>query len=200
MLTKTQIAIMKIFVSKITEKASIRQISEKAGKPYPLTHKAVKALLENKLLERDAHNLLSLNYTGNHSILSYIEGIRAAEFIGNNKTIGLFMKDIMEGIKMDYFTILLFGSYAKGEATESSDADILVILEEEDKIENVQKFMDTVSSKFSLKFDCSAISVKSTCDMLAKREQPNVMNESLNSHVLLFGAENYYRLLKNARC
>lgn len=199
MLTKTQLAIMMIFVSKITEKFSIKQIAEKMGKPYPLIHRSVKALIENKLLERDAHNLLSLNYKENHCILSYVEGLKTKEFLDGNKTISLFIKDALDGIKLDYFTMLLFGSYAKGEETKDSDADILVILEDGNKIEAVEKFMDTLSSKFSLKFDCNVISAESAYEMFAKRDQANVMNESLDSHVLLFGAENYYRLLKNAR-
>jgi len=200
MLTKTQLAIMMIFVSKITEKFSIKQIAEKTGKPYPLIHRSIKTLIENKLLERDAHNLLSLNYKENHYILSYIEGLKMRCFLDGNKTISLFVKDALEGIKLDYFTMLLFGSYAKGHGEKGSDVDILVILEDENKIEAVEKFMDMISSKFSLKFDCNVISAESVFEMLAKRDQANVMNESLDNHVLLFGAENYYRLLKNARC
>ena len=200
MLTKTQLTIMKVFVSKITEKFSVRQVAEMTGKAYPLVHRSVKLLLETKLLERDAHNLLSLNYKENHSILSYVEGLKTREFLDGSKTISLFIKDVMDGIKLDYFTMLLFGSYAKGKATKGSDVDILVILEDKNKIESAEKFMDMTSSRFSLKFDCNVISAESAYEMLAKRDQANVMNESLDSHVLLFGAENYYRLLKNARC
>jgi len=199
MLTKTQLAIMKIFVSKITEKFSVRQVAETAGKPYPLIHRSVKALIESKLLEKDVHNLVSLNYNENHSILSYVEGLRMAEFLEKHKTIELFVKDALDGIKMDYFTMLLFGSYAKCKETKGSDVDILIIMEDGNKTETVEKIMDTISSRFSVKFDCIVISAESACEMLARRNQANVMNESMDSHILLFGAENYYRLLKNAR-
>jgi hypothetical protein len=35
---------------------------------------------------------------------------------------------------------------------------------------------------------------KSAYEMLAKRDKVNILNETLNKHLLLFGAENYYKI------
>jgi len=75
----------------------------------------------------------------------------------------------------------------------------LFIVENEDDVKNTEKIISNIASNFSKEFDVNVISKESVYEMLAKREQKNAMNETLNKHVLLFGAESYYRMLKNAR-
>ena len=74
--SKTQIEIMAVFASKITKKFSIREISELIKKPYPLVHRSIKALRENKVISKDEKGFLFLNYGNNHSAISYIESLR----------------------------------------------------------------------------------------------------------------------------
>jgi len=199
MLTKTQIKIMDVFVSKITNDFSIKEISELIKKPYPLVHKSVKSLVEKRFVIKNKRKLLSLNYKGDISSLAYIESIRTDDFLKKNKTIALFVNDVLEKIGLDYFTLLFFGSYVKGEQKKGSDVDVLVVIEDKSKINKIEKILYNIASNFSLKFDINVIAVESAYEMLAKRDEANIINESLNNHILVFGAENYYRLLKNAR-
>ena len=197
MLTKTQFKIMQIFVSKINEKFSIKRVSENLKKPYPLVHRSIKALIDNKFISKDRQNFLSLNHKQNHSELAYIESLRKKEFLKSNKTITLFINDVMEKINLDLFIFLIFGSHIKKQ--KSRDIDILVIIEDKKKVNIIEKILNNIASNFTVKFDVNIISVESAYEMLAKRDKINIVNETLDNHLLIFGAENYYRLLKNAR-
>ena len=103
----------------------------------------------------------------------------------------------MEKINLDLFIFLIFGSHIKKQ--KSRDIDILVIIEDKKKVNIIEKILNNIASNFTVKFDVNIISVESAYEMLAKRDKINIVNETLDNHLLIFGAENYYRLLKNAR-
>ncbi len=197
MLTKTQAKIMQVFVSKINERFSIKQISEIIKKPYPLVHRSIKLLINDRFILKDNQELISLNYRENNMEIAYIESIRKQEFLEKHKTISLFAKDVIDNIKLDFFIFLVFGSAI--EKKDFKDIDILLIIEDKDKIDEIEKFLGNLSSNFTEKFDISVISLDSAYEMLSKRDNINIMNETLNKHILIFGAENYYNLLKNGR-
>jgi|SRR3989338_1490066 len=196
MLTKTQIEIMKVFVSKINEKFSIKQISEIIKKAYPLVHRSIKSLLNDGILIKDSKELISLNYRGDSQHIAYVESLRKNKIL-KNKTISLFIKDTLNKINLDFFVFLIFGSSV--ESKDPRDVDILLIIQEKEKINEVEKIVANIASNFSKKFDIHIISAESAYEMLNKRDSSNILNETLNKHILLFGAENYYRILKNAR-
>jgi len=196
MFTKIQAEIMKVFASKITEKFSIKEISEAIKKPYPLIHKSVNQIIQQNFLIKDNKKLISLNYKKNISEIAYIESIRKEEFL-KNKTLKIIAEDILDKINLDFFIMLIFGSAVNSK--EPRDIDILIIIQDKQKISEVEKIILNVLSNFSKKFDINVISAESAYSMLSKREEINILNETLNKHILLFGAENYYRILKNAR-
>ena len=196
MFTKTQSEIMKVFVSKITERFSIKQVSEILKKSYPLIHRSTSVLIEEGFLIRDENELISLNYRKNHSEIGYIESERANEGV-KDKSLLLFIKDLNEKIGEDFFIFLIFGSFVEKE--KPRDIDVLIILDNGKKVDEIEKITGNIASNFSLKLDINVISKESAYEMLSKRDIKNVLNETLNKHLILFGAENYYRIIKNAR-
>lgn len=197
MFTKTQAEIMKVFVAKITQRFSIKEISDILKKPYPLIHRSIKDLLKKNNLIKDDKGFLSINYRDNLTELSYIESLRAGEAVNKDKTLALFIKDMKEKIGIDYFTLLIFGSYV--EKKDPKDIDILVIMENVKELGNTERILNSLAENFTKPFHIQVISTKSAYEMLAKRDKINILNETLNKHLLLFGAENYYRILQNAR-
>jgi hypothetical protein len=197
MLTKTQLEIMKVFVSKITERFSIKQISEILKKPYPLIHRSIKSLIVEKFIIKDKQNFLSLNYKKNHSTISYVESLRKDSFLRKNKTITLFVNDALKKIKADFFILLIFGSAV--DKQKPRDVDILMIFKNSNKNREIETILNNIASNFSKDFDINVLTVESVYEMLSKRDNKNLMNETLNKHILIFGSENYYRLLENAR-
>ena len=197
MLTKTQAEIMKKFVSKINQRFSIKEIAEALKKPYPLIHRSMQELIEERFILKDEKGFLYLNYKENHNELSYIEGLRARKVIFKDKILALFLRDAQEKLDIDFFILLIFGSYI--EKSNPRDIDLLLIIENEKRINEVEKLITNLAENFTKPFHIQVISYKSAYEMFSKRDKINILNETLNKHILLFGAENYYRILKNAR-
>jgi len=195
MFTKTQIEIMKLFVSKIEKKFSINQVSEILNKKYPLIHRSIKPLIEKNYLLKDEHRLIFLNYRKNHSKLAFLESIRKSEFLEKEKVLRLFFQDCLKSIQTDFFISIVFGSSVE---KKGKDIDILFIFNKEE-IEKNEKIIRNISKNFTLNLDINFVPVESAYEMLSKREEPNVLNELLNKHILLFGGENFYKILNNAR-
>lgn len=199
MFTKTQAKIMQVFVSEINEKFSIKQISEIIKKPYALVHRSIKPLINERFILKDSKDLLSLNYKENHPELAYIESQRKKLFFEKHKSVFLFAKDVLRDIKLDFFIFLIFGSAAGKKSEGFQDIDILLIVQDKHKINEIENLLNNLSSDFSEKFDINVLSLESVYEMLSKRDSLNIMNETLNKHILIFGSESYYNLLKNGR-
>lgn len=197
MFTKTQAKIMEVFVSKIEKKFSIKEISDILKKPYPLIHRSIRGLIQDEFLTRDDKELISLNYKKNISEITYIESLRSKMVIKKDKILLLFVNDVLNNMKSDFFIFLVFGSYV--EKTNPRDIDLLFIIEDEKKINETEKIILNISKNFTKNFEIQVVSIKSAYEMFSKRDKINILNETLNKHILLFGAENYYSLLKNAR-
>ena len=195
--TKTQLGIMEIFVSCITEKYSIFHISKLLKKPYAQVHKGFTSLVKEGFLLKDKKNLISLNYKEHHSELAYIESIRKNKLFKRNSTIRIFYDDFTKKLGLDFFIVLVFGSTVI--SNKSRDIDVLVIIENPEKVEATQRYLNNVTNIRTDVFDAHVIAVESVYEMFSQWEQKNVMNETLNKRVILFGAENYFRMLKNAR-
>ena len=200
MLTKTQAKIMEIFAANIAERFSIKGISKITGKDYSLVHRSIKPLIAESLLAKDKQGYLSLNYKENTAQIACVEALRTQKFFQKkqNKVIGLFIEDALKAIKEDFFVMLIFGS-AVEQKKAPGDIDILFIADANAKINKTDKLLRNIALNFSAKFDINVISAESIYEMASKRDQTNVMNETLNKHLIIFGAENYYRMLKNAR-
>ncbi len=200
MLTKTQARIMEIFAANIAERFSIKGISKKIGKDYSLVHRSIKPLIAENLLIKDKQEYLALNYKGNIVKIACVEALRIEKFLQKkqNKVIGLFIEDSLRAIKEDFFILLIFGS-AVEQKKAPRDIDILLIVDSNEKINKTEKLLHNIALNFSARFDINVISTESVYEMLSKRDQTNVITETPNKHLITFGAENYYRILKNAR-
>jgi len=195
MFTKIQAEIMKVFVSKITHKFSIKQISEILNKKYAVIHRSITPLIKERYLLRDEQELISLNYRQNQSDLAYIESLRKKRLFERNKDLQLFTLDCFKALKTDFFISILFGSSVE---EKGRDIDLLFIFPEIIVKKN-EKIIKNIAENFTLNLDINVISIESAYEMLSKYENINVLNEILNKHVILFGGETFYRTLNNAR-
>jgi len=90
------------------------------------------------------------------------------------------------------FILLLFGSNIKETATKHSDIDLLLISHDD------AKMMQEKLEVLPLKIHLTAITYESFIEMLKTKEQ-NVVSEALKKNIILFGIEDYYRLIQNAK-
>lgn len=201
MLTKNQIKILELFTSQITELFTMRSIERLLKIQFSLVQYAIKPLKEQKLITLNKQNLLSLNYQENHEVLSYVEYVRRNKFLikSKNKALAMFLKDFVKNFKEQSFVLLIFGSAV--ESDKPKDIDILLIVEDIKKTDPSEKFLYNTSRNYSIdkELHITTISYKSVYEMLIKREKVNVINEVLNKHLIIYGAEIFYRLLTKGR-
>ena len=90
------------------------------------------------------------------------------------------------------FIILLFGSHVKGTATKHSDIDLLLISHEDDA-----KKIEEKLAILPFEVHLTPVTYESFIRM-ARSKEFSVVSEALKKNILLFGIEDYYRLIQNA--
>ena len=87
--------------------------------------------------------------------------------------------------------LLLFGSYAKGKQTKGSDIDLLLISDN-------PKPVETQINLLPLNIHLTHITYDDFKSMLNSKKF-TVVSEAIKRNILLFGIEDYYRLINHAR-
>jgi len=196
MFTKTEIVVLKLLCSKLTKFYTIRGISKEIKKSYPITYQAANKLIEKKIILKDENKLLSLNPLSNFSDLAYIESLRADDFIKKHREIKSFMTEVLGKID-SFFTLLVFGSYAVNQQTKNSDLDLLMIIDDDKNTGKQEIILKRSTELYLKKSHCHVISRKDVKEMIKERKKLNVINETLDKHIIVYGAEEYYRLIKD---
>jgi len=198
-INKSTARVLQVFTGHITESFTLREAARKLKMHVSLAHRAIKPLIEKNIIQQDKHKNLSLNYKIHHETLAYVEFMRSDDLLNKPKfrDLNLFREEVISKINEDSFVLLLFGSAVN--LNKPRDIDILLIVDSADKIEFHEKFLYNIASNYDLPFEERVISFESVYEMLAKRDEMNVMNEILNKHIILYGAELFYRLIQKGR-
>ena len=194
MLTKSQIKILQLFVSKITENFSLIEVSRLLEMQYKVVYRAMKVLVKEKYILAD-NKRYKLNYKLNHQVLSYVEFLRSDELLGRKKNgiLSLFVNDLINKLKEEQFVLVVFGSTV--ETKDPRDVDILLVVDNIDKVEAIERQVKVISRMFTLDFDINVVPYESVYEMLEERDQMNLINEVLNKHIIVYGSELFYRML-----
>jgi hypothetical protein len=105
--------------------------------------------------------------------------------------------ELIEEFPYGYFIALVFGSTVTSQ--KPRDLDLLIIIEKTKDIEKAEKYLYNITRNHILPIHSLIISFESVYEMLAPREDKNVMTEVLNKHLILYGAELFYKLIKRGR-
>ncbi len=198
-LSKSAVKVLQLFTGHITESFTLREAARRLKMHVSLAHRAIKPLIKEKIVLRDKHKNLSLNYKIHHETLAFVEYLKRDELLNKTKykDILLFAEEVIKKIKEDNFILLVFGSTI--DSDNPRDIDILLIVNNTDKVEFHERFLHNIASNYNAPFEERVISFESVYEMLAKRDEMNVLNEILNKHLILYGAESFYRLLQRGR-
>lgn len=189
----TKDKILKLLLSNKQKEFTIREISKNVTIDYKSVHIIVKKLIEGNVINGKKAGqtiLCSINQKGFNSDIFRAEFIRKEEI---NKDISVICKRIKEDIKEPFFVLLLFGSYASGKARKGSDIDLMLITDNEE----TNKKIKHIISLAPLDVHLVDFSSKEFLSML-KTTEFNVGKEAVNNNIILFGIEDYYRLMQNA--
>ncbi len=176
---------------------TIRGLAREIKKSYPLVHQGVQRLLKWRVLTRqDAPpaQLISISFYAPVQYLIAAEQHHAQKFLQQHPWFFLYLQDILLGCPSTFFTLLVFGSYAKGTITPNSDFDILVITPQENKSLKEVFYQPALKVKKHLLF----VTEHEFKEMISKPQQLNVGNQAKAHHVLIYGGENYYALVRQA--
>lgn len=171
----------------------MKNISKKS---YNWTFRAVEKLINLDLLELEKigrANILSLNFN-NPVLIAYLSFLEETEAYSKNLPLKNII-EIMNSIPISYFTLLVTGSYAAGKATEKSDLDIVVLVE--DNIET-KKILAVLKDKGELmvpEVHPYVFTRTEFTKMLLSKEE-NYAKFIVDKKLIFFGAENYYLILK----
>ena len=198
-LNKSTAKVLQLFISHITESFTLREAARMLKMHVSLAHRAIQPLIGQNIVQLGKHKHLSLNYAAHHETLAFAEHLKRDEALnkGKYKDIKLFAEEVISKIREDSFVFLLFGSIV--DSDKPRDIDILLIVDDTSKVEFHEKFLHNAASNYDLPFEERVISFESVYEMLAKRDELNVMNEILNKHIILYGGELFYRLIQRGR-
>ena len=184
------IEILKLLISNRGETWSIRKISQLRDINYKSAYIALKFLAKEKIVDlKKLGNNTSCTFNNNFNDLVFKAEYLRREDLFKNKDFLIIQKRLSE-LKFP-FVALLFGSYARGTAKQSSDIDLMTIGGNEKEIQNAISLLPD-------NIHLTHVSYESFIRMVKSKDM-SVVSEALKKNIILIGVEEYYRLLNNAR-
>ena len=185
--TTIQHDILTFLVENSDNSFSIKEISEHIDKDYKNTFDAVKQMPSINISKVGSSNQVSFNFEFS-TLLFEVETDRKKRLL-KDKNIKTICADLS---KLDsQFILLLFGSRAKKKHRKNSDYDLLLLSDNPDKVERKVGL-------YPINIDLNVFSLDEFRQMLLSKEF-TVISEAVKHNVILFGIEDYYRLIKNAK-
>jgi predicted nucleotidyltransferase len=196
----TGIEVLKLLTANLTKDFTILKIAERAHKTNRLTYSAVERLEKEHLItiQEKANLRLCKLSLENPQMIALIESLRWHDFTRKHPDVSLLVKDIVSKSELPYFTLAIFGSYAKGTMNGKSDLDMLLVIPD-------RKFEDTIETAIKSARALSNVPVHNVVvtysefvDMLGETKL-NVAKETLDARYVAYGAEALYTLLRRSQ-
>lgn len=198
MVTPTQLAIIALLLQ-TEEPLSIREISRRLQKSYPLVYNNLIHLEREKIiLKRNIPpvQIITLNEDNAHQSIQEAEREISHRFWLKHKWVRLFMEDVLHYSPTALLTIAIFGSYAKNTFTQSSDLDLLIIVPNHTYDSKTEEALGR--SYTPIKKHAVLVTEEEFIEMIKNPIKFNVGNETRKHHIILYGIEQYYQLLREA--
>jgi len=186
--------IIKFLIENKNEELNIRSISKSLKMDYKNIYFIIKRLEKGLLVKIETFGQSSrvkLNTTF-HPLIFEAEFERRKEIL-KDKDLTVMLSNFKRAIKSKLYVLLLFGSYAKGTQTKSSDIDLMVICPnglESDFEKNINR----TAGSMPLPIHPLVFSEIQFIEM-ANTKEPNVGQEAIKNNVILYGIEQYYGLI-----
>ena len=176
------------------EELNIFKISRGLKMDYKNVHAIIKRLEKASLVKIETFgqsNRVKLNAVV-HPLVFEAEFERRKDIL-RNKDIAVMLSSLKRAIKSKLYVLLLFGSYAKGTQTKSSDIDVMVICPDE-REDAFEKDISGTARSLPLPLHPLVFSESQFLEM-AHAKEPNVGQEALKNNVVLYGIEQYYGMI-----
>jgi predicted nucleotidyltransferase/predicted transcriptional regulator len=174
-------------------KTSIKQLSDDLNINYSNVHSIVKKLQKSNLvfLEKYGGTYECKLLKKVDPLIFHAEYMRSQNLLNVNKDLKI-LKIKLNSLKFP-FIALIFGSYAKGTKSKTSDIDLMIVSENgrEKEFERVVNLLPLDIHLVTFNFDEFLA--------MAKNKDYSVVSEALKLNIILLGIEDYYRVLEDVR-
>lgn len=194
MITKKQLKILNVLrkSQSINFSELKRQLKESSSSYLQKTMSDFKK--ENIVIIRKVGrtNLIFCNYENNKlfDYLSIIDLDRIDKKI--YEVIYNLQKNLLK--ETEFFSLIVFGSYAEGRTTKKSDLDLAIIIGNTGVGKKMIPRIDSVKRKELVDMDVHVFTRKEFLEML-KDEKENVGKEIVRKHLVVYGLANFYNLI-----
>ncbi len=193
-LTKTEIELIIFLLEHITEKFGIRELSRKIKMDYKLVHTTIQKLVKKEVLVKQKQanlELCSLNLNHNSPYILYCEMLRSKSFLESHKDLKQFFDNLQGNIKNSYYSLAIFGSFARSQEHKNSDLDLLIIAPDKEIAEEINRVVQSEAIVIKRKIHTIAIAEDDFIKNLADKKL-NVVVECFKNHLIITGAEAFY--------
>lgn len=144
---------------------------------------------------------LNVNNAKSRHLLEELDTLKKEEIYKENLKIKAVIESLISKLTKDFISdihsIILFGSYAKGTATKTSDIDLLFIvtdLKNKQLRENIERESASYQYSYNIKISPLITDINEFKKML-KAEELNVGKEMREYGISLYGSEMFWRLV-----
>lgn len=174
---------------------TINEIAKSMKEYYSFVHRTVNKLTKENVITKNKAGrayLCSLNLDDEKTLtlvqLSEIE--KRNEFYDKNKELKLILDDFVKSAESQpsMLSVVLFGSYSKGNTTKESDIDVLLLCK---KILDVVKITKEIYAKYGKEINPIIMTLG---DFKGQRNKA-LVKEIVHNHHILYGVENFVGLV-----
>ena len=174
---------------------TMNEIAKSLNQHYSLVHRMLERISKDKIIFKEKVGnsyicRLNKNNEKTAALLALAEIERKEGFYNKNKEIKLILEDLVNSIKENAISIILFGSYAKGKQTEKSDIDILILTEKKFLI---GKTLRELYAKYGREINPIIL----TLEELKQQKDENFVKEVISNHYILYGVEIFSKEMLN---
>lgn len=199
-LTGLETRMIVFLLQNITEEFSIREVARQTRTDYKLTYVTIQKLVKKGVLtkKRKANvDLCSLNLKGNLTSVCYVEMLRTNKFLDKHSYMKTFFSAIREKVKAMYYTLVVFGSFAKGKETKMSDLDLLIIAPTRQVSEEIERVVQSEALLLGRKVQTIVVDGREFVENLGSKKL-NVVVEAFKNHLIVNGVEGFYNGIQQA--
>lgn len=201
MISKIDMILLEFLIKNSEQQFSIRELARKTSTDYKLIHNSMQRLLKKKLATKEKYGrtyLCKINLNICPKYFVFVENERKEKFLKRHSDISILCDDIQEKTPSPFFIFLIFGSHASKKAHKKSDIDALIIVPKKKDMPLFEKFINNILSIRPFKLHYFVITHRDFTDMLRSKEKINLGKEVFRNHIIIYGAETYYKLLRGA--
>lgn len=196
-LSKTGENTLAFMLNNLDKDYSIRELAKAIKQDYKIVFTTVKKLQERetitiKRVSNINRCLPNLNHK-NAQLFGYISQRHAMKKLAKNITNAL--QEIIISTKNPFYTLLVFGSYAKGTATSKSDLDLLFVVSDKNIEHQINAAVKKSATLNNLQINHIILAIE---EFKSALKEPSVATEAHKKHFIIHGGELFYEMINNA--